>query len=252
MKCLVYSDIHLEFGDFEPPVTDADAVFIAGDLHIADKGLSWIKKYFPQTMVFYIPGNHEYYGQEFYDVQRRLKAAEDANLKILLNESAEYMGWKICGGTLWTDFALYGDEKQSRSMAAAKQMMNDYRQIRIADEAGGGWKRLLKPEDTYREYLLAERFLKKILSGQDNSRTIVMTHHMPIPTEHHGKDLLTPAYCVDLRAKIAIWQPALWISGHTHTSLDMKIKKTHLLSNPRGYRGIDENLKFKPALVLEI
>lgn len=39
MKLYILSDLHLEFGDFEVPQVDADAVVIAGDLHVGIRGV---------------------------------------------------------------------------------------------------------------------------------------------------------------------------------------------------------------------
>lgn len=42
MRIRVFSDIHLEFADWEPPAAEADVVVIAGDLHPKREGLAWI------------------------------------------------------------------------------------------------------------------------------------------------------------------------------------------------------------------
>jgi len=64
MKIQVMSDLHLEFGAFEIPRTDADVIVLAGDIHVGIKAIDWIKN---QTKpVIYVLGNHEYYyGQSF-------------------------------------------------------------------------------------------------------------------------------------------------------------------------------------------
>ena len=38
MKLHILNDLHIEFGDFEPPATDADVVIQAGDIGV---GLYW-------------------------------------------------------------------------------------------------------------------------------------------------------------------------------------------------------------------
>ena len=38
----ILCDIHVEFGNFVPPVVGADVVVLAGDVHVKNRGLQWI------------------------------------------------------------------------------------------------------------------------------------------------------------------------------------------------------------------
>ena len=42
LKIHILSDLHVEFGNFAPPVVGADVVVLAGDVHVKDRGLQWI------------------------------------------------------------------------------------------------------------------------------------------------------------------------------------------------------------------
>ena len=42
MKIHILCDLHVEFGNFVPPVVGADVVVLAGDVHVKDRGLQWI------------------------------------------------------------------------------------------------------------------------------------------------------------------------------------------------------------------
>ncbi len=53
MKLLILSDLHLEFGPFDPPPTDADVIILAGDTHIGVKGIEWAKQHFPSVVSRY-------------------------------------------------------------------------------------------------------------------------------------------------------------------------------------------------------
>lgn len=64
MKLHILTDLHLEFGPFYPPETDADLVILAGDTDVGTKGITWAKEAFIGKQVVYVPGNHEYYGSE--------------------------------------------------------------------------------------------------------------------------------------------------------------------------------------------
>jgi predicted phosphodiesterase len=63
MRFHVLSDLHLEFGPFNPPAVEADAVILAGDIHPGRNGLKWALATFPNRPVIYVLGNHECYGQ---------------------------------------------------------------------------------------------------------------------------------------------------------------------------------------------
>jgi len=45
MKLHILNDLHIEFEDFEPPVSDADVVVLAGDIGV--EGLRWAEARFP-------------------------------------------------------------------------------------------------------------------------------------------------------------------------------------------------------------
>ena len=42
LKIHILCDLHVEFGNFVPPVVGADVVVLAGDVHVKDRGLQWI------------------------------------------------------------------------------------------------------------------------------------------------------------------------------------------------------------------
>lgn len=43
---------------------------------------------------------------------------------------------------------------------------------------------------------------------------------------------------------------ALWVHGHTHTSVDFEMAGTRVVSNQRGYPG--EESGFQPSLVIDL
>lgn len=74
MRIRAYSDLHLEFGPFEPPASAGiDVVILAGDIDVKTRGIAFAKT-FP-CPVIYVPGNHEYYGGAIPHVTEKLKAA---------------------------------------------------------------------------------------------------------------------------------------------------------------------------------
>ena len=45
---------------------------------------------------------------------------------------------------------------------------------------------------------------------------------------------------------------ALWVHGHTHTSVDFEVAGTRVVSNQRDYPGEGEESGFRPALVIDL
>lgn len=60
MRLRVFSDLHLEFGRFEPTIKNADVVVLAGDIHQGKAGVKWAKQCFRDCPVVYALGNHAY------------------------------------------------------------------------------------------------------------------------------------------------------------------------------------------------
>ncbi len=60
MKIRLYSDLHLEFGPFDPPDAAADLVVLAGDIHVGVKGVEWALEQKFGCPVLYVLGNHEF------------------------------------------------------------------------------------------------------------------------------------------------------------------------------------------------
>ena len=152
MKIQVMSDLHLEFGAFDIPATDADVIVLAGDIHVGVKAIDWIKKQSDKPVIFVL-GNHEYYGQKFPDLQEKIsEECEDTNIHFLENDSVTIDGVRFLGSTLWTDFKLL--DSQELSMYEAELCMNDFRKVKA--HIGGQWRKL-KPVDCLKDHLVENR-----------------------------------------------------------------------------------------------
>ena len=73
MKIHILCDLHIEFGDFVPPVVGADVVVLAGDVHVKNRGLQWIFDQKFEIPVLYVLGNHEFYREKFPGLIDKLK-----------------------------------------------------------------------------------------------------------------------------------------------------------------------------------
>lgn len=83
---------------------------------------------------------------------------------------------------------------------------------------------------------------------------IVITHHAPSPRcirPWFESSRLNPGFASDLDAVIARYQPLLWVHGHMHDRVDVRLGETRVVCNPGGYNRV-EGQEFDPAFVVEI
>lgn len=83
---------------------------------------------------------------------------------------------------------------------------------------------------------------------------MVITHHAPtlrsLEESPHAGSLLDAAFANHWEDLMGGDRVALWVHGHTHTSVDFEMAGTRVVSNQRGYPG--EESGFQPLLVIEL
>lgn len=248
MRVHVLSDLHLEFRPYDDASPDADVVVLAGDVWLGVRGVEWARGRWPDTPIVYVAGNHEYYGETLPRLTEKLRwLAGERGVHFLENEAAEIGGVRFLGCTLWTDFQLTGDVVVAR--AAAGQVMNDYRKIRVTPEY-----RRLRPDDTASLHARSRRWLEEQLGAGTTAGAVIVTHHAPslrsVPPEYRS-DPVTAAFASSLDELAERSGAALWVHGHMHACVDYAIGGTRVLANPRGYP--DEGVRaFDPGLVVEV
>ena len=267
MRIRPLSDLHLEYSErhppFELPPAPADVVVLAGDIDNGTRAIEWAERTFPDIKVLYVPGNHEYYETELSEAAAALqaRARRSRNVRLLDNEELIVDGVRFLGATLWTDFALLGEELKEIAFKEARKYVLDFRKIRMGTD-------FLTPQQTVTLHQQALGFLQERLQRPYSGKTVVITHHAPHPGSVHPRwadNLCNPAFVSDLNRLMG--KPALWIHGHTHDSFDYPVNGTRVLANPMGYRSSNwrdrhstgepvqvrtENARFNPALVVEI
>ena len=241
MKYYILSDLHNEFGVFPVPddVPEYDAVILAGDIDLGTNGLLWAARTFDKP-VFYVAGNHEFYGGQQYEiVLEELEKLDTFHVYFLDNTYINE--YKIFGATLWTDF----DNDPHKEMIIGRSL-NDYMgQIKNS-------KRNLSTYDTKNAHEDTKNMLALCCAN------IVITHHAPsynsVNVERYGPktDTMHAGYCSNMDDFVLELSPKLWVHGHTHASADYMIGDTRVICNPRGYVGYEENPEFNPRLVVEI
>ena len=246
MKVHLVSDLHAGFRAPELPETGADVLVLAGDVDVGLRGMELAKAWSARVPVIYVAGNHEYYGEAIpRHTQRLAAAAEGSDVHFLENRSVEIGGVRFLGCTLWTDFDLFG--ARMVAMAAAQEVMNDFRKIRVSPEF-----RRLRPRDLEAVHATSLRWLLACLEEPFAGPTVVVTHHAPSLRSCRPdlrSDPVTPAFASDL-GWLLDGRAALWLHGHTHFSCDYEVGGTRVVSNQYGYPG--ENTGFDPACVLDV
>jgi predicted phosphodiesterase len=262
MKLHILSDLHVEFAPFAPPETDADVVILAGDIHHQERGMAWARAAFGDRALLYVPGNHEYYGDDWDAFPPRLREEARAHgVHLLENDALVIDGVRFLGSTLWTDFDYFGEANRERAMQVCMRYITDFRRIRAARPAAEEnivevRPGMLTPAHVRARHAESRDWLTARLDEPHQGATVVITHHMP------GKHSVAGRYANDLgNAGFAshldhlMGRADLWVHGHTHDSFDYEQAGTRVLCNPRGYplsNGSFENPLFMPDLVVEV
>lgn len=213
MKILIYSDLHLEFGDnFRiPSDIDADILILAGDI-ITFNNFQPLYKFLKdwRKPVIFVAGNHEYYTKESMskgekDFYNFIKESQP-NITWLRspNESIRFDDVEFFGDTMWTDF------NKSDPIAMLKAYsMNDYRMIYDIGR--------LRPEHTVRKHEYFRYCLEEWLKKNEGKKRVVISHHAPVenPKSKYKGSKLTPAFvATDMLEIIEKYQPDCWVYGH--------------------------------------
>lgn len=247
MKLHILNDLHVEFGEFNIPETDADVIIMAGDIGVGMQGLTWIEAQYISKPIIYIPGNHEFYHHDICLIDE-LKAKAPDNVHVLNDNAVVINGVRFLGSILWTDFLLFGETDKYFSVKRARKGMNDFEVIRING-------RRFTPEDSIELHEKSRDWLSYMLSEPFAGRTVVVTHHAPSSrsiSSRFEKNLLTPAFASNLEEMLEGDRVALWVHGHTHNVFDYDVFGTRVICNPRGYVTYQENMEFNPDLVVEV
>ncbi len=247
MKIHVLSDLHIEFGDFSVPETEANVIVFAGDIGVGIDGLKWIESQEIDKPVIYVLGNHEFYHHDINLIDE-IKAKAPENIHVLDTDTVEIDGVRFLGCTLWTDFLLFGAAEQWFAVQNAKKNMADFEVIK-----NNG--RRFSPDDSMRLHEKSRDWLEGMLRIPFDGKTVVVTHHLPSFKSVHPrfqKNLLSPAFASHLDELMNQERVIMWIHGHTHDAYDYEINGTRVVCNPRGYFGYERTDEFKSDFVVEI
>ncbi len=270
MNIQLLSDLHLEsHPHFVPePAPGADVLVLAGDigsyqnessltrLSIADFGLQRFANW-PCPVVF-VPGNHEYDGQDYAATRARLQeVCARLGFIWLEQEVAMIEGVRFVGCTLWTDF---DSPTSTRAMAnpvtVGQQLVAREKAFRAANHSLKRHHALLAGQPMMAEEirelgLSSQAWLRQVLATtldrKTVEKTVVVTHFAPSllsADPRYGVNPGTAGFCNALDDLFS--QAQLWLHGHLHCAVDYTAGGCRVVANPLGYARKNEQLFFKP------
>lgn len=241
MKIAYGSDIHNEFGFYEiENKENADVLILAGDICVVQSFYqTCCEEFFDKCAdefehVIYVTGNHEYYRGDIKKSFSKLKEflSKRKNIHLLENELIDIDQYRFIGSTLWTDM----NNRDPITKNEVLMGMNDFSLISYNS-------RKFLPNDAISLHEKSIDFISNSLND-DTKYNIVITHHAPSQksiSHCYSDDYhMNGAYRTNLDDIISNKNILAWIHGHTHHNVDYMIGNTRILSNQRGYIGIQD------------
>lgn len=235
MQYFIASDFHLEFRKDQeafweafPKRPEVKTCIVAGDFTcfslpqklIADHFLRLCERF---ENILYVPGNHEYYGDNPSSVDRLIRDVVSLcpQIKLLTAGNPQTInGQRFIGDTMW-----FPDRHEVHMY---RRMINDTFQI----------KDLFPWCFTHSSVFI--NYLRREVKESD----IIVTHHIPtdVDTAPIWKGSQTQPYFLNKDAERYLAEantikPKAWIYGHTHTKHDYVVGRTRFICNPIGYPG---------------
>ncbi|RKZ95626.1 MAG: serine/threonine protein phosphatase [Gammaproteobacteria bacterium] len=251
MKIQIVSDIHLEMrNNYILQQTISDVIVLAGDISTGLRGIEFVENQsrLHEKPAVYVAGNHEYYGHDLPILLAEIRSFADKHQHVHFLENDEVIieDVRFLGATLWTDYVGNGTQSQEANMAVLNASLTDHSVIR------SGNRRFL-PDDALAIHQTSRVWLTEKLAEQFDGRTVVVTHHAPsLKCQHQFYDYSAIATGFLSEIDDLVAKADVWIYGHTHSNLDTKIGKCHLVSNQVGYPHEDLPSSFRPDWVLEV
>lgn len=220
---------------------------IAGDTHVTPPLLREFLDTLNKVPIIVILGNHEYYGKDLYQAQIDYKDVvhcPEKQIYLLQDTFVELPEIIVHGATLWSDYSNCPDRE------LMEMTLHDFKEVGFEGMTVN--TNILEMEFKHSVYEMKKNLFAKESSGK---KQVVVTHHAPSFRSLNYTFVGEPnnwAYMSNLEEMIADYAPELWIHGHTHSSFDYTVEKTHVICNPYGYFGKEVNGKFNKQLVVEV
>lgn len=267
MKIRLLSDLHMEGYKYTYEPLGEDVVVLAGDIHTQNRHHELLDQIPEDTHVILVAGNHEYYRNNFNSVNAYLASLNQPfttksptnskldngykNFHFLNNKKVIIDGVRFLGGTMWSDFKLYGESLAWQAEYSAARGINDFAVIRFNGEHYN--EREFTVADCKRLHEEWERWIKHELKSTDEcEKTVIVTHFCPSEQSVAEKwkfSDITPYFTSNKEHLMGFAD--LWLHGHTHDSHDYEILGTRVVCNPKGYGRENEN-GFNNSMIINI
>ena len=259
MKLQILSDLHLDINYRQPyQLTDKDTfTIVCGDIAgSVEKTCAWLDANVKQGL--FVAGNHMFYSEPTRTLQQITQAYArrypltnalsflDNNVKIV-NDVV------LVGGTLWTDYRLFGESAAPMCKILAEQGMNDFRFGRVQQ---GKKVARLTADDCEKAFHASVATIDKVARRYPDKQVVVITHHAPSlqsVDEQYVNSALTAAFACNLEDFIVAHPNIkLWCHGHVHTFKDYRIGQCRVVCNPLGYAQYGEKSGFRPGFTIDL
>lgn len=201
--------------------------------------------------IFYVPGNHEFYGHEMLEWSQNFRATMQDLPTIAFStldvEYEEHENVRFIFGTMWG----HGGKTPSEKIMVGRGL-RDFYAVKVQ---GDNEPRRFTVPDMEAIYKRHKAQIEGYLQIPFDGITTVVTHHLPSYRMCHprfGTDINGgfAGNCDDILAKTET-APQLWIHGHTHDTCDGIWWKTRVVCNPSGYffENDARYKNFKPTFI---
>ena len=254
MRLRILSDLHCEGYTHIYEYAGEDVLILAGDIHTRNRHEELISQVPEKVKIVLVAGNHEYYRGIYEDVNEYLFGLETKypNFKYLHNNATAIDGVEFFGGTMYTDFGLYGEDLKYEAELMAGRGINDFYVSRKFTGEADGATRMWSTRDHTEQHHKFCYELEGWLKSTEGKKRVVVSHFVPTPQAIHprwGQNMLNPYFTANMERFMG-WE-GMWFAGHTHDSADVMVGDTRVVINPKGY-GVENKEGFSDHLIFEI
>lgn len=252
MRIQYCSDLHLEFDgnlpylNQNPWVVGGEILILSGDIvPLHEKYLN--HPFFDKIsqlyeIVFWLPGNHEYYHKDMMEFPLSMNLKVRDNIFIVNHINFIYNDVHFIFSTLWSNI---GKENEQ----IIERYIPDFRNIQINGKS-------LKVVDCNKLHADSLHFIKKSLNDFPSLPIVVVTHHLPsgkCSSPAHRHSALNEAFSTELSDFIHDCGALFWLYGHSHyNQKPLQIGKTILLTNQLGNVLQNEHSDYNPKAYISV